>query len=86
MSKVYDRYGKSFQVGQVVESVFDEGTRYEIIELVPPSGTYEYSTYLRLKLVSAGVDTFRYGVSDHKGRMADGHSYAPYHFKPITAT
>jgi hypothetical protein len=78
-NEVYDRHGRSFKVGQLVESVFDAGTVYRITRLHSPSHAYEYSTYLTLDLVTPGsVENFNI-----PGRMADGQSYAPYHFRPV---
>ncbi len=78
-----DQYGHNFKVGQLVESVFDKDTIYQITELHPPTHAGDYSTYLSLAVFICGVDSFQYGVSDRKGRMADGRSYAPYHFNLV---
>jgi len=79
-NQIYDQHGRTFKVGQLVESVFDAGTIYRINCLHPPSRAYEYSTYLTLDLVSLG-STDNYNMP---GRMADGKSYAPYHFRPAS--
>lgn len=68
---------KQFDVGELVESVFDRGTVYRVSELSQPTHAGDYSTYLTLELVTKGSD-------DNAGRMADGRDYAPYHFEAVT--